>query len=338
MPSSGSKYLKRAEDYSYNLIQVLDQNIEEVVQFILELEADQDTTADFIRWLLASYDEHKAYTFIASDKFTDSVVGCVSFVQFSYELDSNKQQIYITSKCYIHNQHLKKGVYKKLMNEGAETVLFEHPNAQIVSIGSTKSGPVNTKAGFHHLSDIRKFVLPRWKLGLGHRKIVTKDEINLKILQDAMSEGFQLKSETDTVGFQPTIDAATLKWVSSDPRRRYLLLRLKNDQRSFIVFYIEMTTMIICSCSFANKQSETKLLSFLKNEARSKGFDRIEGWAVKGSNMANCFSHQGFLHNPFTFGPWNERMPVYVYSLLGEPTDAMEDYLDQFAIGSGFHS
>lgn len=308
--SAESKYLKRPEDFSYDLIKVDKTNFHLVINFIRDV-LNGSLSEECLRW---KYLENPTADFIgyaAYDHFTKQIVGFVSLIP-QPAFGTEPKIIYQSGDEFINEQHAKKGVYRRLIKQCFREMISLSPNSFAYVIGSSQSVVSYTRSGWVYCGELKEFARPAFLSKFNKTKFI-RSEFSIATASQAISTSFQRKVEVDSekTAIQRGVDHDT--WILSNPNKKFLVLKIKGDELSYVVFFIEKTHIMICDMFLPSAENGRKMMAFLDSEVSKKGFDSMKSYAQPDSKLANQLKAFGFYHNPLNFGPWNATIPIMWY-------------------------
>lgn len=327
MSDKPEKYLKRPEDFSYDLKRIGAEDFDLLIPLMKDCFG-MDVDIDYFRWKYTENPAGSFVGFVAIDAFTKEIGGYYGVIPQFFELDGERTTVFQSCDTMTHSSHRRRGLFRKLAMRCYEELRNEG-KLFVIGFGGGQSTPGFLKFGWRRLFDYRYYFKPAilCKLSAGPESI--KEKIVLKKAQAAIKAGLDVSRSNINARAKGIRTSEQIKWRLSNPYHKYLALRVKGDEESYIIFYVDGDKLVIFDVMLANPQSGKIMMKFLSREVSKKGFKGIISFCMEGSPDAKTLQSLGFITNPFSFGPLNEKVPFILYS--------SEDQMDKFMSPSDWH-
>lgn len=312
MSEKPEKYLKRPEDFSYDLKRIGEDDFELLIPLMKDCFG-MDVDIDYFRW---KYTENPAGSFIgfvAVDGFTKEVGGYYGVIPQFFELDGKEVTVYQSCDTMTHSSHRRRGLFRKLAMRCYKELENEN-KLFVIGFGGGQSTPGFLKFGWRRLFDYKYYFKPAalCKLSAGNESI--KNEISLTTAHKAIEAGLDVSRDEIKARAKAVRTPQQIKWRLSNPYHKYLALRVKDDPKSYIIFYVDKDKLVVFDVGLANAESGKTMIKFLSREVSKKGFKGIISFCMAGGSDAKSLKSLGFISNPFNFGPLSEKVPFILYS------------------------
>ena len=327
MSDKPEKYLKRPEDFSYNLKRIGAEDFDLLIPLMKDCFG-MDVDIDYFRW---KYTENPAGSFIgfvAVDTFTKAVGGYYGVIPQFFELDGEKITVFQSCDTMTHSEHRRRGLFRKLAMRCYEE-LEKEGKLFVVGFGGGQSTPGFLKFGWRRLFDYRYYFKPAVLCKFSADSESIKESIVLKKAHAAIDAGLDVSRSNIKARVKGVRTPKQIKWRLSNPYHKYLALRAKGDDESYIIFYVDQDKLVIFDVMLTNSESGKTMMKFLSREVTKKGFKGIISFCMEGSPDAKTLQSLGFITNPFSFGPLNEKVPFILYSSV--------ERMDKFMSPSDWH-
>lgn len=312
MSDNNDAYLKRAEDFSYDIRRIGPDDFSVLIP-LMEDCFGMDLDIDYFRWKFTQNPAGSFIGFIAVDGFTKEVGAYYGVIPQVFELDGVETTIYQSCDTMTHSSHRRRGLFRKLAMRTYEE-LEKEEKFFVIGFGGGQSTPGFLKFGWQRLFDFRYYFKPAVFCKFSRASKEERNHVIVSTAANALDAGLDVSRKQNSGKAKGIRSQEQIKWRLSNPNHKYLALRLKNDEQSYIIFYISGDKMIIFDFLFKSPKSGKILMRFLSDEAATKNFKGIIAFCQEKSTDSNALKSLGFINNPFSFGPLNERVPFIQFS------------------------
>jgi len=312
MSEKPEKYLKRPEDFSYDLKRIGSEDFNVLIPLMKNCFG-MDVDINYFRWKYTENPAGSFVGFIAIDTFTKEIGGYYGVIPQFFEINGERKTIYQSCDTMTHSEHRRRGLFRKLaMHCYAE--LEKDGKLFVIGFGGGQSTPGFLKFGWRRLFDYRYYFRPSQLCRFGQGAESIKNEITLTKALKAIDNGLDVSRSDISARVKGIRTPEQIKWRLSNPYHQYLALRAKSDEKSYILFYVDGDKLVVFDVHLENPSSGKTMMKFLNREVTKKGFKGIISFCMEGSPDAQTLKSLGFITNPFSFGPLNERVPFILYS------------------------
>lgn len=320
-------YLKRPEDFSYDLKRIGPAEFDLLIPLMKDCFG-MDVDIDYFRWKYTENPAGSFVGFVAIDGFTKEVGAYYGVIPQFFELDGERKTIFQSCDTMTHSSHRRRGLFRKLAMRCYEELRNEG-KLFVIGFGGGQSTPGFLKFGWRQLFRYRYYFKPSilCKIGAGSESI--KESIVLTTAHKAIANGLGVSRSNIKARAKGIRTPEQINWRLSNPYHKYLALRAKGDNESYILFYVDGDKLIIFDVMLTNAKSGKTMMKFLNREVSKKGFKGLISFCMEGSSDAKTLKSLGFITNPFSFGPLNEKVPFILYS--------SEEQMDKFMSPSDWH-
>ncbi len=327
MSEKPEKYLKRPEDFAYDLKRIGSDDFEVLIPLMKDCFG-MDVDIDYFRWKYTENPAGSFVGFIAVDKFTGAVGGYYGVIPQFFELNGEKKTIFQSCDTMTHSEHRRRGLFRKLAMRCYQELKNEN-KLFIIGFGGGQSTPGFLKFGWRQLFNYRYYFRPSQLCQFSKGSESIKDEIVLTKALKAIEKGLDVSRGKIKAKAHAIRTEEQIKWRLSNPYHKYLALRTKADDKSYIIFYVDKDKLVVFDVYLAKIESGRKMMKFLSREVVKKGFKGIISFCMEGSEDAANLKKLGFITNPFNFGPLSERVPFILYG--------SEEVMDQYMSPEDWH-
>ena len=321
MSEKPEKYLKRPEDFAYDIKRIGAEDFELLIPLMKDCFG-MDADINYFRWKYVQNPAGSFIGFVAIDTFTKEVGGYYGVIPQLFELDGKKLTIYQSCDTMTHSKHRRRGLFQKLAMRCYQE-LRDESKLFVIGFGGGQSTPGFLKFGWKRIFDYRYYFKPAILCRFSKGSKSLRNEVRVSTAHKAIEEGLDVSRMEISARAKAVRTPEQILWRINNPYHKYLALRLKNDDSSYIIFYVDNDKLVIFDVFLKSLESGKKMLAFLSQEVVSKGFKGIISFCQENSSDATVLQQLGFLNNPFSFGPLTERVPFIMYSSENE----MEQYL-----------
>ncbi|MCF8276593.1 MAG: GNAT family N-acetyltransferase [Flavobacteriales bacterium] len=314
------KYLKRPEDFAYDIQRIGPNDFDQLVPLMQDCFGTS-IDIDYFRWKYIQNPEGRFIGYVAIDTFTKNLGGFFGVTSETFEFSGNPRTIYRSCEIMIHPSHRKRGILKKLSGRCFQE-LKEEGNLFVIGLGNDQTTSQFLKIGWQHLFDYRYYFKPTILCRFSQGSDSVRAEIKLSTAKKAIEEGLDANRIEISSSIRALRTPDQINWRLSNPRYNYLALRLKNDDGSYILFYVDKDKLVIFDLRLTTLESGKKMIAFLSQEVVKKSFTGIVSCSQENGVDAKVLKQLGFLGNSFSFGPYQERIPFLFYT----HEDEMENY------------
>lgn len=310
MADKPEKYLKRPEDFSYDMKRIGAENFDLLIPLMKDCFG-MDVDIEYFRW---KYTENPAGSFIgfvAVDTFTKEVGAYYGVIPQFFELDGEVRTIYQSCDTMTHSSHRRRGLFQKLALRTYQELRNED-KFFVIGFGGGQSTPGFLKFGWRRLFDYRYYFRPAILCRLSRK--IDRSNFTLKTAHNAIKSGVDMSRSEIKAKAKGVRTPEQISWRLSNPYHNYLTLQLKADKESYTTFYVDQDKLVLFDMSVKNMESGKKMIQFLSNEVVTKGFKGIISFCQENGHDAQLLQKLGFITNPFSFGPLNERVPFILFS------------------------
>lgn len=312
MPEQAEKYLKRPEDFAYDLKKIGADEFDLLIPLMKDCFG-MDADIDYFRWKYVQNPAGSFIGFVAIDTFTKEVGGYYGVIPQLFELDGEQRTIYQSCDTMTHSNHRRRGLFRKLAMRCYEE-LRNDGKLFVIGFGGGQSTPGFLKFGWRRIFDYRYYFKPAILCKLSRGSDTPRENVRLTTALKAVESGFDISRPEIRSKAKAIRTPEQIKWRLSNPYHKYLVLRPKSSDPSYLVFYVDGDKLVIFDMFLASKAVGKTLIGFLNGEVSKKGFKGIISFCQENGADANALKDLGFLNNPFSFGPLNERVPFILYS------------------------
>ncbi|MBL4585809.1 MAG: GNAT family N-acetyltransferase [Flavobacteriales bacterium] len=312
MSDQPEKYLKRAEDFSYDIKRIGADDFSVLIP-LMENCFGMDVNVDYFRWKYTENPAGSFVGFIAVDKFTKVVGAYYGVIPQVFEVDGKEYTIFQSCDTMTHSSHRRRGLFKKLATH-CYNELRKEGKLFVIGFGGGQSTPGFLQFGWDHIFDFRYYFKPALLCRFG--KISKDDYPKVEVLKalDAIENGLDVSRSQLSGRAKGIRTVEQIKWRLSNPSHQYLIIKLKNDSESFVTFYVQGDKLMVFDLHFKNAENGKLLLAFLNSQVTKKGFRGIFSFCQENGPDATALKQNGFINNPFSFGPMSERVPFIFYA------------------------
>lgn len=322
MSEKPEKYLKRPEDFAYDLKRIGPDEFDVLIPLMKDCFG-MDVDIDYFRWKYIDNPAGSFVGFIAVDKFTGAVGGYYGVIPQFFELDGEKRTIYQSCDTMTHSEHRRRGLFRKLAMRCYEE-LSNEGKLFVIGFGGGQSTPGFLKFGWRSLFNYRYYFRPSQLCRFSQGSESIKNEISLTKAHKAIDAGLDVSRSGISAKAKGIRTEEQIRWRLSNPYHKYLALRTKADDKSYIIFYVDKDKLVIFDVQLEKPESGKTMMKFLNREVAQKGFKGLISFCKEDGEDANTLKSLGFITNPFSFGPLNEKVPFILYSSEEE----MDKYMD----------
>ena len=312
MSEKTDKYLKRPEDFAYDLKRIGSDDFELLIP-LMEDCFGMDVDVDYFRWKYTQNPAGSFVGFVAIDRFTKEVGGYYGVIPQVFELDGKPRTIFQSCDTMTHSSHRRRGLFRKLALKCYEELEAEG-KLFVIGFGGGQSTPGFLKFGWKRIFDYRYYFKPALLCRLTAGTQSMRDEVVLTTAAKALENGLGLTRKNSPARAHAVRTQDQIKWRLSNPYHKYLALRVKNDDTSYIIFYVDKDKLVLFDIHLDDHKSGEKMLKFLSQEVSKKGFKGIISFCQENGTDAQLLKKLGFINNPFSFGPLAERVPFILFS------------------------
>lgn len=321
MSEKPEKYLKRPEDFAYDLRRIGADDFALLIPLMNDCFG-MDADIDYFRWKYIQNPAGSFIGFIAVDNFTGVVGGYYGVIPQFFELNGVETTVYQSCDTMTHSQHRRRGLFQKLavrcyQELEAENKLF------VIGFGGGQSTPGFLKFGWKRVFDFRYYFKPAILCKLSKGPDSLRQEVKVTTALTALDDGLDVSRPQLRGKAKGIRKAEQIRWRLQNPNHKYLALRLKDDAVSYIIFYVDNDKIVLFDIHVNELESGKKMIAFLCSEVAKKGFKGIISFCQENGTDANTLNQLGFINNPFSFGPLNERVPFILFS----SEDRMQEFI-----------
>ncbi|MFI5203014.1 MAG: GNAT family N-acetyltransferase [Flavobacteriales bacterium] len=250
-----------------------------------------------------------------------------------YVINGEERIIYQSCDTMTHSHHRRKGLFQKLALHCYKN-LEEQNKLFIVGFGGGQSTPGFLKFGWRHLFNMRTFFYPKiysWFIGNKADPHVVSVE-NIELLEKLV------KISNANAKWHSNKTINVFKWRLSNPLHEYKLIAKQDDTgayTSYLSYYVDQNKIVLFDFYFANMDEARQLSNYVKRLLRKSGYKGITAFYQEKSMYAKTLKKIGFLLNPFTFGPLNQKTPFIFFASQEEMNKANKP--EQWLIGTFDH-
>lgn len=310
MSEKEAKYLKRPEDFSYDIRRIGADDFDLLIPLMKDCFG-MDADIEYFRWKYVNNPAGSFIGFIAVDTFTKEVGGYYGVIPQMFELAGKQTTIYQSCDTMTHSSHRRRGLFRKLALRGYQE-LRDEGKFFVIGFGGGQSTPGFLKFGWKRLFDYRYYFLPAILCRFTAK--VDRQNFTLRTAEKALASGLSMLRPERTAKATALRTPEQVKWRLSNPYHKYLVLQCKGDDSSYITFYVDKDKLVLFDWLFAEAASGKKMMQFLRNEVSAKGFKGIISFCQENGADAKQLKGLGFINNPFSSGPLSERVPFIVFS------------------------
>jgi hypothetical protein len=231
-----------------------------------------------------------------------------------YFINGEKMKIYQSCDTMTHSNHRRKGLFQKL----AIHCFKELKNRQelfVIGFGGGQSTPGFIKFGWQEIFKMRYYFYPRQFNVFKSLKYDKIEEIKNYENIEHITKLSNLKSYV-----QSDKSGKFYNWRVSNPLHEYKTIAVKarsNSFESYLTYYEEIDKIILFDFYISDTVLGRNLFNYLRSKLTSK-HKGIISFVQENSIWSNTLKSFGFLSNPFTRGPLNEKVPFIFYASENE--------------------
>lgn len=322
MSDGPGKYLKRAEDFSYDIRRIGPDDFALLIPLMKDCFG-MDADIDYFRWKFTQNPAGSFIGFIAVDTFSKDIGGYYGVIPQVFELDGVETTIYQSCDTMTHSSHRRRGLFRKLAMRTYEELKNEK-KFFVIGFGGGQSTPGFLKFGWKAIFEFRYYFRPALLCKFARANATERNQVVVTTAESALEAGLDVSRSVNKARIKGIRSQAQIRWRLSNPYHKYLALRLKNDSTSYIIFYVDGDKLVIFDFHFNLPESGKTLMRFLNDEVSKKSFKGIISFCQENSEDSNTLKNLGFINNPFSFGPLKERVPFIFFS----DDETMNKYMD----------
>jgi hypothetical protein len=227
-----------------------------------------------------------------------------------YYVNGEKKIIYQSCDTMTHSNHRRKGLFQQLAIHCYKH-LKDSQKLFVIGFGGGQSTPGFIKFGWQEIFKMRYYFYPRL---LNFKQHLRYDEIDEIKIYEIIEHITKLSNSNSLIYSDKS--AKIYKWRVSNPLHEYKTIAIKgssNTYESYLTYYEEIDKIILFDFYVSNKVLGRNLFNFLKSKLTSK-HKGIISFVQEKSISSNMLKSYGFLSNPFSRGPLNERVPFIFYA------------------------
>ncbi len=281
-----------------------------------------DVDIDYFRWKYTQNPAGSFIGFVAVHTDTDVVGGYYGVIPQVFELDGETRTVYQSCDTMTHSDHRRRGLFRRLATHCYEQLRTEG-KLFVIGFGGGQSTPGFLKFGWKRVFDFRYYFKPALLCKLNLSRSQDRDNVEVLTAKDALEQGLNMGRSDINARARAVRSPEQIKWRLGNPSHQYPVLRLKDDPGSYIAYYTRGDKLMLFDLQLGTEASGKALFAFLYAQVvkeKSKGI--IAFCQENGADAATLKSH-GFISNPFSSGPLNERVPFIFYA----PEPEMERYM-----------
>ncbi|MFT4544727.1 MAG: hypothetical protein ACI9EQ_001189 [Bacteroidia bacterium] len=306
------EYVKRAEDFSYDIRRIGPEDFSVLIPLMQDCFG-MDVDIEYFRWKFTQNPAGSFIGFVAIDGFTKEAGAYYGVIPQVFELDGVETTIYQSCDTMTHSAHRRRGLFRKLAMRTYEE-LENEDKFFAIGFGGGQSTPGFIKFGWQRVFDFRYYFRPALFCKFNRANAEERKQVSVSKAAAALDAGLDVSKKGNAGKAKGLRSQEQIKWRLSNPNKEYLTIRLRTDEASYIIFSISGDKMIIFDFFFKVPESGKTLIRFLNDEAASKQFKGIISFCQENSNDSKTLKSLGFINNPFSFGPLNERVPFIQFS------------------------
>lgn len=310
--SNEETYLKRPEDFSYDVKRIGQEDFSVLIPLMKDCFG-MDADIDYFRWKFTKNPAGSFIGFIAIDAFTKEVGAYYGVIPQEFELDGEKKTIYQSCDTMTHSSHRRRGLFRKLAMRTYEE-LDNEGNLFVIGFGGGQSTPGFLKFGWKALFNFQYYFRPALLCKFGRASESERSQVMVSTAKSALDAGLDAIRSGNTARAKGVRSLEQVKWRLSNPYHKYLVLRLKTDSMSYIIFYVDGDKLVVFDTFIRTPESGKLMMRFLNDEVSKKNFKGIVSFCQENSHDSRILKMLGFINNPFSFGPLNEKVPFIFYS------------------------
>lgn len=227
-----------------------------------------------------------------------------------YYVNMEKTTTHQSCDTMTHSNHRRKGLFQQLAMHCYKQLKDSH-KLFVIGFGGGQSTPGFIKFGWQEIFKMRYYFYNRQLKYLQTLKHVGVDEIKI---YETIEHITKLSNSNSYIYSDKS--AKIYKWRVSNPLHEYKTIAIKGDSNSYesyLTYYEEKDKIILFDFYISNKVLGRNLFNFLKSKL-TPNHKGIISFVQENSIWSNTLKSFGFLSNPFSRGPLNERVPFIFYA------------------------
>ena len=312
MSDKQEKHLKRPEDFSYDVKRIGAEDFSLLIPLMKDCFG-MDADIDYFRWKYTQNPAGSFVGFIAMDSFTKEVGAYYGVIPQVFELDGKVTTIFQSCDTMTHSNHRRRGLFRKLALKCYEE-LDNEGKLFVIGFGGGQSTPGFLKFGWRRLFDYHYYFKPALFSRFSKGNDSIKQEVSVSTALQAIENGLDVSKKGNAAKARAVRTEEQIKWRLSNPYHQYLVLQPKNDEQSYIIFYVDKDKLVLFDMKIDKLESGKKMMRFLDREVAKKGFKGIISFCKENGTDATILKKLGFVSNPLSVGPLSERVPFILYS------------------------
>ena len=315
------RHLQQTEDFDYELKRIGSDDFSVLIP-LMEDCFGMDVVIDYFRWKYTQNPAGSFIGFIAADKATGQVGGYYGVIPQIFELDGKVTKVFQSCDTMTHSKHRRRGLFRKLAMRCYQE-LRDEENLFVIGFGGGQSTPGFLKFGWQRIFDFRYYFKPAilCRFSKGSKSAI--EDVNVSTAQKAIEDGLDITKKKASAKAKSVRTSEQINWRLSNPYHKYLALRVTNDDVSYMIFYLDKDKLVVFDVFIDNPVSGKKMMNFLSQEVLQNNFKGIISFCQEDGRDSEVLKKLGFISNPFSFGPLNERVPFIQFS----DKNRMEEYL-----------
>lgn len=292
-------------------IKKLDGNQFDILIPLMENCFGMNVSLDYFKWKFLDNPAGKFIGFTAVENETNEVAAYYGVIPEKYIIGGGEKTIYQSGDTMTHSNHRRKGLFQKLAAHCYD-YLRENEELFVIGFGGAQSAGGLVKLGWKKAFDFHTLFVPRLfcrtallSKSAGECRIVT----DLQILKNLIQE-----KPAAEIHSARTVEHAA--WRYANPLHSYEILAAANNSsvEGYVCYYLDGGKIFLFDFVFTTKNSRKTLLGNLKKKVVKENLKGIVAFCPENGLPTAQLKQSGFLLNPFSRGPLNEKNPFMFYA------------------------
>jgi hypothetical protein len=314
----------------YKIDRLVRENFNQLIPLMQDCFG-MNVNVEYFQWKFLLNPAGEFIGYVAKDD-QDRVVAFEGLIPVKYWSKGEEKIFFHSVDTMTHSGHRRKGLYQKLAAAGYE-YLKKKNQLFIYGFGGKMSTPALLKFGWKTLFDItfyfrtrqqiifNKLFLYKSKTDFSLKEIINVEEIFPLIKKNERKQGVFLKTDIEFV-----------KWKLNNPRHDYKITGIydiENILKGYIIFYYENNKIMLFDFGFIEnaRHLEKIIFRWLDDQILKRKLKGIITFSQERTMFSEMLLRNGFIKNPFRFGPMREKLPFMVYTDKKTISDINDPYI-----------
>lgn len=293
-------------------IKKLDSNQFDILIPLMKNCFGMEVNTAYFKWKFLDNPAGEFTGFIAVKTDTNEVAAYYGVIPERYIIDGKEKIIYQSCDTMTHSNHRRKGLFQMLATHCYD-YLRANDTLFVIGFGGPTSTPGLLKCGWRKVFDFQILFIPN---ALCYSSYFAKnDDENCQVISDLemLNDLLESKDITEIHSFR---NLEHLAWRYGNPLNSYQLLAFNGvlGIEGFVCYYTQNNKIFLFDFAFATKNSRQALINNLKRKVMKEKLKGIVAFCQEKSDSMNELRQSGFISNPFSKGPLNEKTPFMFYA------------------------